>query len=76
MSEAIKMYVVDMPSLTLHVVLGQSVGSRNAVISYADKRMIFWQGGWRSVMKCVCYDTPVLPPQLALPFHSFTLMQF
>jgi hypothetical protein len=23
-----------------------------------------------------CCDTPVLPPQLALPFRSFTLMQF
>ncbi len=77
LSEVIKMYVVDMPSPNLHVVLGQSwLKSRNAVISYADKRVMFWQGGRRSVSKCVCDDTPVLPPPPALPSHSLTFMQF
>ena len=71
------MYVVDMPSLDLHVVLGQSwLMSRNAVISYADKCVMFWQGGRRSVMKCVCDGNPVLSPPPALPSHSLTFMQF
>ena len=41
-SKVIKMYVVDMPSANLHVVLAQSwLKSRNAVISFADKRVVF-----------------------------------
>ena len=77
LSEVIKMYVVDMPSPNLHVVLGQSwLRSHNAVISYADKCVRFWQGGRRSVLKCVCDDDPVLPPPPALPSHSLTYMQF
>ena len=77
LSEVIKMYVVDMPSPNLHVVLGQSwLKSRNAVISYADKCVMFWQGVRRSVLKCVCDDNPVLPPPPALPSHSLTFMQF
>ena len=59
LSEVMKMYVVDMPH-HLHVVLGQSwLKSRKAVISYADKRVMFWQGDRRSVLKCFCDDTPV-----------------
>ena len=60
--------------------LGQSwLKSRNAVISYADKCVMFWQGGHhgrRSVLKCVCDDNPELPPPPALPSHSLTFMQF
>ncbi len=81
LSEVIKMYVVDMPSPDLHVVLGQSwLKSRTAVISYADKHVMFWQGGRHSVLKCVCGDTPVLPVLpvylCLLPSHSLTFMQF
>ena len=75
LSEVIKMYVVDMPSSNMHVVLGQSwLKSRNAVISYADRRVMFWQGGRRSVLECD--DDPVLPPPPAVPSHSLTFMQF
>ncbi len=77
LSEVIKMYVVDMPSSNLHVVLVQIwLKSRNAVISYADRRVMFWQGGRHSVLKCVCDDDPVLPPLPAMPSHSLTFMQF
>ena len=63
LSEVIKMYVVDMPTLNLHVVLGQSwLKSHNVVISFADKCVRFWQGGRRAVLRCVSDDGPVLPP--------------
>ncbi len=46
LSEVIHMYVVKMPSPSLHVVLGQSwLKSRNAVVCYADKCLMFWPGG-------------------------------
>ena len=58
LSDVIKMYVVDMPSPNMHVVLHQSwLKSRNAVISYADKRVMFWQDGCCPVLKCMCDDT-------------------
>ena len=54
------MYVVNMPSPNLHVVLGQSwLKSHNAAISYADKCVLFWPGGWRSVLKNVCVMMPL-----------------
>ena len=75
LGEMIKMYVIHMPNL--HVVLGQSwLKSRSAVISYADRRVMFWQGGWLSVLKCACDHKPVLPPPPAVPSRSLTFMQF
>ena len=61
----------------MHVVLGQSwLKSRSAVISYADRRVMFWQGGWPSMLKCACDHKPVLPPPPAVPSRSLTFMQF
>ena len=54
LSETVKMYVVDMPSPNVHVILGQTwLKEHKVVISYAANCVMFWQSNRHAKLKCV-----------------------
>jgi hypothetical protein len=62
LSEEVKLYVIDLPSKEMHAVLGQCwLLHHNAVISYADKCVMFHAGGKRCKLKCNP-NAPALKP--------------
>ena len=76
LSEVVKMFVVDVPTPGLHVILGQDwLRQRKGVVSYADGCVNFWRGGRRAKLKCAVGD-PALPPPPPLPSCSLNYMQF
>ncbi len=53
LSEEVQLYVIDLPSEEMHAVLGQCwLLHPNAVISYAEKCVMFHAGGKRCKLKC------------------------
>lgn len=68
LSETVKMYVVDMPSPNVHVILGQTWLKKH-------KGVVFWQGNMRAKLKCVCGD-PALPPPPSWPSGSMNFVEF
>jgi len=76
LSETVEMYVADMPSPNVHVILGQTwLKKHKGVISYAENCVMFWQGNRRAKLKCVCGD-PALPPPPSLPYGSRNFVEF
>ena len=72
------MFVVDMPTPNLHVVLGQGwLKAYRAVLFFADGCVRLWQGDRRAVLKCVGDDASLpLPPPPPMPAYTLNFMQF
>ncbi len=75
LSEEVKLYVIDLPGKEMHAVLGQSwLLHHNAVMSYADKCVLFHAGGYRGKLKCNP-NAPALKPLLQKCPALLTRMQ-
>jgi len=71
----VKLYAIDLPSKKMHAVLGQCwLLHHNAVISYADKFVMFHAGGKHCKLKCNP-NAPALKPLAQKCFALFTRMQ-